>query len=272
MTNIAVLGGGRIGEALISGLIAAGSDPQSITVTDLNPQRREQLRETYGIRDFADNRPAVDGADIVFLCVKPNIVVPLLEEVSSTLDDNDANTLIVSLAAGITLADMEGAVSAGTPVVRVMPNTPMLVGKGMSALAPGRFVNDEQMDVVKELLSTVGEVVAVSEKDLDAVTAMSGSAPAYFFLVAEALIDAGVNLGLTRDVAQKLVTTTAAGAGAMLAESGDDPTTLRINVSSPGGTTVAALRELEESGLRGAFFRAAQACADRSEELGAPQK
>ena len=163
---------------------------------------------------------------------------------------------------------MEDAVIAGTPVVRVMPNTPMLVGRGMNAIAVGRFVTPEQLADVTELLSSVGEVLPVAESDMDAVTALAGSSPAYFFLVAEALIDAGVSLGLTRPVAEKLVTTSAAGAGAMLSESGQDPATLRANVSSPAGTTVAALRELEVSGLRAAFFRATEACAKRSAELG----
>ncbi|AGF71416.1 pyrroline-5-carboxylate reductase [Corynebacterium halotolerans] len=270
MTTIAVLGGGKIGEALISGLIAAGTAPQSINVTNRRAERGQELRETYGIHDLTDNRQAVEGADVVFLCVKPKGIPALLTEIADTIDGNDVSTVVVSMAAGIPLAAMEDALVAGTPVVRVMPNTPMLVGKGMNAVAPGRFVNEEQLDVVARLLGSVGDVVNVAESDLDAVTAMSGSSPAYFFLVAEALIDAGVSLGLTRDVAQKLVTSSAAGAGAMLAESGIDPTTLRANVSSPAGTTVAALRELEESGIRGAFFRAAEACATRSAELGAP--
>ncbi len=270
MTTIAVLGGGKIGEALISGLIAAGTDPQSIHVTNRRPERGQELREAYGIHDLTDNRQAVEEADVVFLCVKPKGIPDLLAEIAETLDGNDVSTIVVSMAAGVSLATMEDTLVAGTPVIRVMPNTPMLVRRGMNAVASGRFVSEEQLDVVTQLLGTVGDVISVAESDLDAVTAMSGSSPAYFFLVAEALIDAGVSLGLTRDVAQKLVTSSAAGAGAMLAESGVDPATLRTNVSSPAGTTVAALRELEESGLRGAFFRAAEACARRSTELGAP--
>lgn len=271
MSNLAVLGGGKIGEALISGLINAGADPQSITVTNRRPERGAELRDTYGVRDLTDNRQAVEGASVVFLCVKPKGITALIGEISDSLEDNDDTTVLVSMAAGIPIAAMEDAAVAGTPIVRVMPNTPMLVGRGMNAVAPGRFVTDEQLAEVTRLLGTVGEVVPVAESDMDAVTAVAGSSPAYFFLVAEALIDAGVSLGLTRDVAEKLVTTTAAGAGIMLAESGVDPATLRANVSSPAGTTVAALRELEESGIRGAFFRATEACAERSAELGAPK-
>lgn len=268
MTKIVVIGGGKIGEALISGLVNADVDPQSITVTGRRPERGEELRERYGVRDSTDNRQAAEDADVVFLCVKPKMIVDVLGEISGALEENDVTTVLVSMAAGIPLSAMEDAVVAGTPVVRVMPNTPMLVGRGMNAVATGRFVTEEQLEQVTELLSVVGEVMPVSESDMDAVTALAGSSPAYFFLVAESLIDAGVSLGLTRGVAEKLVVTSAAGAGIMLSESGQDPATLRANVSSPAGTTVAALRELEESGIRGAFFRATEACARRSAELG----
>lgn len=268
MTKTVVIGGGKIGEALISGLINAGADPQSIAVTNRRSERGEELRERYGVRTLGDNRQAVEDAEVVFLCVKPNMITGVIREISEAIEENDAPTVLVSMAAGVSISSMEDAVIAGTPVVRVMPNTPMLVGRGMMALTAGRFVTEEQLALVTQLLSSVGEVLTVEESDMDAVTALAGSSPAYFFLVAEALIDAGVSLGLTRDVAEKLVGTTAAGAGVMLAESGQDPTTLRVNVSSPAGTTVAALRELEESGLRGAFFRAAEACARRSAELG----
>lgn len=268
MTKIVVLGGGKIGEALISGLVNSGTDPQSITVTNRRPERGEELRERYGVRDLTDNRQAAEDADVVFLCVKPYMILDAVAEISPAVEENDIATVLVSMAAGVPLGAMEDAVIAGTPVVRVMPNTPMLVGRGMNAIAVGRFVTPEQLTDVTELLSSVGEVLPVAESDMDAVTALAGSSPAYFFLVAEALIDAGVSLGLTRPVAEKLVTTSAAGAGVMLSESGQDPATLRANVSSPAGTTVAALRELEVSGLRAAFFRATEACAKRSAELG----
>ncbi|QGU06344.1 Pyrroline-5-carboxylate reductase [Corynebacterium occultum] len=270
MTSIAVIGGGNIGEALISGFIASGMPPASIKVTNRREERGRELEERYGVTALQDNAQAVDSADVVFLCVKPKGILEMLAEISGSLDDNDQDTVVVSMAAGISLAAMEEAVSAGTPVVRVMPNTPMLVRQGMCALAAGRFTHSEQMDTVAELLRSVGDVRVVAESDMDAVTAMSGSSPAYIYLVAEALIDAGVNLGLTRAAAQELAVSAIHGASTMLKESGDDPTTLRAKVSSPAGTTVAALRELEESGIRGAFFRAAEACAVRSAELGAP--
>ncbi|WP_293769768.1 pyrroline-5-carboxylate reductase [uncultured Corynebacterium sp.] len=262
MTKIAVLGGGKIGEALIAGLKKAGHG--DITVTNRRAERRAELEGAYGIATTGDNAVAVDGADVVFLCVKPYAIVDVLSEVAASLAPE---ALVVSLAAGVRLSALEEA-SQGRAAVRVMPNTPMLLGRGMSIVVPGAGASAEQVALVHELMGAVGQTVEVAEKDIDAATAISGSSPAYYYLMTEALIDAGVQLGLTRDVATQLATQAAAGSGEMLVSSGDDPAALRANVTSPGGTTAAAIRELEESGLRGAFYRAAQACADRSAELG----
>ena len=263
MTKIAVLGGGQIGEALVSGLVAAGFPAGDVVVTNRRTSRSRELEEAYGVVTSSDNEQAIEGADYAFLCVKPYAIIDLLESLHPSKE-----TVIVSMAAGLTLEALEAAVPQEVPVIRVMPNTPMLVGAGMSTLASGKAVTEEQTAQAVKLLESVGEVAVIADKDMDAAAALQGSAPAYFFLIAEALIDAGVQLGLTRDSAQKLVTQTVAGAGKMLTDSGRDPVTLRANVTSPGGTTAAALRELEESGLRGAFFRAAEACAERSKELG----
>lgn len=268
MTSISVLGGGKIGEALISGLINSGVEASDITVSNRREERGQELVERYGVNDVRENSRAAADADVIFLCVKPYMIIDVLEEISEVLENNDSSSTIVSMAAGITLAAMEETLTAGSSVIRVMPNTPMMVGKGVNAVAPGAYVTDEQLELVTSLLSAVGTAVTVQESEMDAVTAMSGSSPAYIFLVAESLIDAGVQLGLKRDTAQALVTHAIEGAGTMLVEREDDPTQLRINVSSPAGTTVAALRELEESGIRGTFFRAAEACATRSKELG----
>ncbi|AWB81155.1 pyrroline-5-carboxylate reductase [Corynebacterium yudongzhengii] len=267
MSTIAIIGAGNIGEALISGLVAAGHDPKSVIATNRTPSRSKYLENEYGIRTTDDNHAAVSGADYVFVCVKPPQVVSVLSELADTIDKNDS-TVVASLAAGVKIADMEEAVSAGTPVIRIMANTPMIVGAGMNACTPGRYVSDQQMDEVAEVLSAVGDVVVVKEDQMDAVVAVSGSAPAYYFLFTEALIDAGVQAGLPRDLALKLAKSTVAGAGALLSQRDDEPATLRANISSPGGSTVAALRELEESGIRGAVFRAVEACARRSNELG----
>ena len=268
MTIIAVIGGGQIGEALVSGLVAADVNPQNIRVTNRREERGAELEERYGVVTMTDNAQAVDGADVVFLCVKPKMILDVLAEIVTTVDNNSVSTVVVSMAAGINLTSMEEKVSAGMPIVRVMPNTPMLVRKGMCTVTGGRFVDAEQLELVQELLTSVGDVLVVEESDLDAVTALSGSSPAYLFLVTEALIDAGVSLGLTRAAAKQLAVSAFDGAGTMLKETGREPSELRAGVSSPAGTTVAALRELEESGIRGAFFRAAQACADRSAEMG----
>ncbi|WIM68010.1 pyrroline-5-carboxylate reductase [Corynebacterium breve] len=269
MSKISVIGGGQIGEALIAGLIAADYDPKTITVTNRSAEHSEQLAQRYGVHTTSDNEEAASDADVVFLCVKPAGIVPVIEEIADTIANNDVSTTLVSMAAGITLAKMEEAISsAGTSVVRVMPNTPMLIGKGVCAISTGKFVTEEQAELVKTLLASTGTVVFVPEGSMDAVTALSGSGPAYVFLVTEALIDAAVSLGLSRSVAQELAIATVAGSGAMLEQSGADPVVLRAGVSSPAGTTVAAVRELEESGLRGAFYRALEKNAFRARELG----
>ncbi|MGO1948202.1 MAG: pyrroline-5-carboxylate reductase [Mycobacteriaceae bacterium] len=272
MTRISFIGGGNIGEALISGLVGSGDKGEApdVVVFDPSKDRLDVLREQYGIISADSASEAATEADFVVIAVKPYIVGPVLEEIAGTLDSNDTDTVLVSVAAGVSLPSMESAVAAGTPVVRVMPNTPMLVGKGMSAIAGGRFTSAEQVEAVRGLFSTVGSTVAVAEKDIDAVTAVSGSGPAYIFLVGEAMTDAGVQLGLTRDVAQQLAVATIEGAATMMAEGDKNPVDLRGNVTSPGGTTAAATRALEENGLRTAFFRAMQACVDRSVELGRP--
>lgn len=272
MTRIGIIGGGNIGEALLSGIIGDGTDPKSVIVADPTAARLEQLKEAYGLVTTEDGQEAADGADYLFICVKPDVVGTVLESVSDVVEKNDTDTVIVSMAAGVTIASMEALLPAGTPVVRVMPNTPMLVGKGASAIAGGRFSEAEHVDAVQELMSATGTVVKVKEKDIDAVTAVSGSGPAYFFMVTEAMIDAGVNLGLPRPLAQELAIATAEGAATMMAkgqaEGGDDPVVLRTKVSSPGGTTSAATRTLDEEGLRRAFYKAMEACKSRSIELG----
>lgn len=276
MTKIAIIGGGNIGEALASGLVADTSgaaaevSASDVTVVDPYAPRLDYLRETYGLATTDDATEAATEADIVAIAVKPYLVSTVLEQIASTIDANDTETVIVSVAAGVTLATMEAALAAGVPVVRVMPNTPMLVGKGTSAVAGGRFARDEQVETVRGLMEAVGTAVTVGEKDMDAVTAVSGSGPAYVFLVAEAMIEAGVQLGLTRPVAAQLAAGTLEGASAMLVKGDKSAAELRGNVTSPGGTTAAAVRGLEENGIRKAFYQAMEACAERSAELGRP--
>lgn len=274
MTRIGIIGGGNIGEALISGLIANGAAATDIVVADRTTQRLEDLRERYGVATTLEAAEAAEGVDVLIGCVKPDVTVAVFDSVAEAIDGNSSQTVAVSVAAGVTIGALESVLPAGTPVVRVMPNTPMLVGKGTSALAGGRFAEEQQLELVRDIFSQVGTAVIVKEKDIDAVTAVSGSGPAYFFLVTEAMVDAGVNLGLPRALAEQLAISTAEGAAAMMAqgldrEDGDSPVELRAKVSSPGGTTSAATRTLEENGLRAAFFRAMEKCRDRSQELGA---
>ncbi|MEJ6012858.1 pyrroline-5-carboxylate reductase [Corynebacterium sp. H127] len=271
MTKIAVIGGGKIGEALISGLVAGGTNPKDIHVANRRPERGKELVEAYGVTDYTDVNQAVEDVDVVFLCVKPKDTLSVLASVTDTLDNNSQDTTVISMAAGIAVKSLEEVVSAGTPIVRVMPNTPMLVRRGTTAISPGRFVIEEQLEQIKDLLGALGDVFVVEESQMDAVVAMSGSSPAYFFLFVEAMIDAGINLGLPRDLAKNLAVSAATGAAALMQETGEEPAMLRANVSSPGGTTIKAIRELEQSGLRGMVYRATEKCAAHSEELGAPK-
>ncbi|MBC3189568.1 pyrroline-5-carboxylate reductase [Pseudonocardia sp. C8] len=264
MTRIAVLGGGRIGEALLGGLLAAGRDAGDLVFTEKAPERAQELSARLGVaaEPVAD---AVRGADTVVVAVKPQDVVALLGQVTGPLEDG---ALVISLCAGLPTSLFEGALPAGTPVVRVMPNTPMLLGAAMCAISPGAHATDEHLARTESLLGTVGSVLRIDEAKQDAATAVSGSGPAYFFLVAEAMIEAGVGLGLTRAAATELTVQTALGAARMLRETGEHPAVLRENVTSPAGTTAAGLRELERHGLRSAFADAVTAAHDRSVELG----
>ena len=263
--TVAILGGGKIGEALLSGLLRGARSPQEIVVSERYPERAEQLTATYGV-EVLDAREAVERATVVVVAVKPQDVDTVLAEISPAVSSHH---VLVSVAAGLTIAHLEARLPDGTSVVRCMPNTPALVDEGMTAISPGTHAGAEQLDVTEALLASVGKVVRVPESQLDAVTALSGSGPAYFFLLVEAMIDAGVLLGLPRPVARELVVQTAVGSAVLLRESGEHPVQLREAVSSPAGTTVAAVRELEVHGVRAAVLAAAQAAARRAAELGA---
>ena len=264
--------------ALLSGLLRAGRPAKDLAVAELNPARAQELSATYGVRvtGVAD---AAENADYVIVAVKPgdvDAVVTTLAEVATAADANSGEQVVVSVAAGVVIEFFEGKLPAGCPVVRVMPNTPMLVGAGVSALARGRFVTDEQLAEVGAIFGAVGTVLTVPESQMDAVTAVSGSGPAYVLLMAEAMVDAGVAVGLPRPVATDLVSKTLAGSAAMLLDriEGSDADAidtsaaqLRASVTSPGGTTAAGLRELERGGLRAAVDAAVVAAKTRSEQL-----
>jgi pyrroline-5-carboxylate reductase len=264
MSVIAVLGAGKIGEALISGLLHGGRGADDLLFTERHPARAAELAERYGVQGV----PVADAAkraDVLVVAVKPQDIEPVLAELAPLLGPG---SLVVSLCAGLPTALYERRLAGGVPVVRVMPNTPMLVGEAMSAISPGRYATTEHLALVEDLLTHVGKVVRVPESQQDAVTALSGSGPAYFFYLVEAMIDAGILLGLPRALAGQLIIQSAVGAGKMLAESAEHPVILREAVTSPAGTTINAIRELENHGVRAALLAAIEAARDRSVELG----
>ncbi|ANI93442.1 Pyrroline-5-carboxylate reductase [Dietzia timorensis] len=266
MTRIAIIGGGKIGEALIAGLRDGGWPPQDLVVVETGEARAAELKDRYSIMT-SDLAIAAEGAQVIVVAVKPNDVPGVIDKVDEAISDSVHEAVVVSLAAGVPTEAIESRLSAGSPVVRVMPNTAMLVGEGTSAICKGRFARGEHIDLVRKMMGSVGATVEVTESQMDAVTALSGSGPAYFFLLAEAMIEAGVEQGIPRKTAETLVLGTAKGAGAMLAAGGDGPTALRAAVTSPGGTTAAALRAFESGGLRATVYGAVSACKERSAAL-----
>ena len=282
MARIAIIGGGSIGEALLSGLLRAGRQAKDLAVAEKDPERAKFLSEKYSVLQttVAD---AAENATYIVIAVKPSDVESALADVAegaARAENNSAEQVFVSVAAGVGTSYYEAKLPAGAPVIRVMPNTPALVGAGVSALSPGRFATADQVKEVSALFKAVGGVIEVPEIQMDTVTAVSGSGPAYFFLMIEALVDAGVAEGLPRAVATDLVVQTMDGSAAMLLqrldaqrESGGasvdtSAAQLRAQVTSPGGTTAAGLRELERGGLRASVANAVEAAKTRSEQLG----
>jgi len=285
MARIAIIGGGSIGEALLSGLLRAGRQVKDLVVAERMPERAKYLADTYSVL-VTSVAEAVENATFVVVAVKPADVESVMGELAraaAAAEVDSAEQVFVTVAAGVTVTYFESKLPAGTAVVRAMPNAAALVGAGVTALAKGRFVTQAQLEEVSAVFDSVGGVLTVPESHMDAVTALSGSGPAYFFLMVEALVDAGVAAGLSRQVATDLTAQTMAGSAAMLLErmasdqavegeaSGTraDATAaqLRATVTSPGGTTAAALRELERGGLRVAVDAAVQAAKRRSEQL-----
>jgi pyrroline-5-carboxylate reductase len=261
--GLAVIGGGKIGEALLSGLVRRGG-ADGILVCERSPERAAQLTARYGV-SAVDLPDAAARARVLLLAVKPQDIDVLLERLAGVVDEGH---LVVSVAAGVPTARIEAALPPGTAVVRVMPNTPALVDEGMSVLSAGAHAGEQDLDEAEALLAAVGQVRRVPESQQDAVTALSGSGPAYFFFLVEAMVDAGILLGLPRALAADLIVQTALGAAVMMRDSGEHPVQLREAVTSPGGTTIAAIRELERHGVRAALIAAIEAAHARSVELG----
>jgi pyrroline-5-carboxylate reductase len=263
--RVAFLGGGKMGEALVSGLIRSGGrNPDEIMVTARREERARELAERNGVAATLSNPEAVEWAETVVLMVKPQDIEALLGQVAEHVTSEH---LVVSFAAGVRTSFVEKHLASTVPVVRVMSNVAVLVDEAMSVVSPGSQAEDKHLSVAEELLGYVGKVIRLPEVHLDAITATSGSGPAYFFLLAEAMIEACILLGLSRDVATELIIQTMLGSAKMLRDTGKHPVELREMVTSPGGTTIAAIRHLEEAGVRAAFLNAIDAARHRSAEL-----
>jgi pyrroline-5-carboxylate reductase len=261
--TVAIIGAGVMGETLLSGLIRAGRRTDDLLVGEKRRERATELQERYGV-SVVSNIDAAQKADTVVLVVKPQDMSDLLGELSAVVRPGQ---LVVSLAAGITTAFIEARLPDGVAVVRVMPNTPALVDEGMAAISRGSHCDESHLAEAESLMASTGRVIQVPERQQDAVTAISGSGPAYLFFVVESMIEAGVHLGLPRGIASELVVQTVVGSAKLLRETGEHPTVLRERVTSPGGTTAAALRQLEDHKVRAAFLTAVEAARDRSRSL-----
>jgi pyrroline-5-carboxylate reductase len=262
--TVAILGTGKMGEALLSGLLRSGYSPASVTAATRRPERASELSERYGV-EVTDAASAAKMADTLVLAAKPQGMGRLLDEIAPAVSPGQ---LVISVAAGITTAFIGSRLTGEVPVVRVMSNTPVLVDEAMSVISAGAFAGEEHLRRAEELLRPVGKVLRIPESQQDAATALSGSGPAYVYYLVESMVDAGILLGMGRAAALEMVTQAVYGAATMLRESGEHPVILREAVTSPGGTTISAIRELERHGVRAAFLAAIEAARDRGRELG----
>jgi pyrroline-5-carboxylate reductase len=264
--KIALLGTGNMAEALVKGLLRAGTaNADEILCAEPRAERREEIAARYGVTVLASNPEATEQADIVVLSVKPQTMEHLLDEIAPAVDHRK---LVISIAAGISIAAIARKLGAGVRIVRTMPNTPALVGAGATALARGAHATDADLEQARALFQAVGTTVIVEEQHLDAVTGLSGSGPAFLFLVIEALADGGVKVGLARPVAMALAAQTVLGSAKLVLETGEHPGRLKDQVTSPGGTAIAGVHALEQGGLRAALIAAVEAATRRSHELG----
>jgi pyrroline-5-carboxylate reductase len=265
--KIAILGAGRIGESLLAGLLSSGwRKPADITVTGRREERLKEIADKHKVKATLSNAEAIADAGVVVIAVKPQDFDVLLGEIGGLLT---AEQTVLSVAAAIPTAQIEARLTPGVPVVRAMPNAPAVVHEGIAGICAGAHADDAHLDLAEEVLTHLGAVVRVPERYMDAVTAVSGSGPAYFALLAEAMIEAGILLGLGRETSTQLVVQTMLGSAKLLRDEKMHPVELREAVTSPGGTTIRAIRELEQAGVRAAFLNAIQAAMDRSKELAA---
>jgi pyrroline-5-carboxylate reductase len=264
-SRFAFIGAGNMAEALIRGLLRAGTSPGQITATVRRPERIVELEKAHGLVAITDNAAAAKDADVIVLCVKPQAMARVVAQIAPVVNPSK---LLISIAAGVPIAAIERKLGAGSRVVRAMPNTPALVGLGATALSGGGHATAEDVAFAQKLFDAVGITTVVDESLLDAVTGLSGSGPAYMFLVIEALSDAGVKVGLSRHVALKLAAQTVLGSARLLIETGQHPGHLKDQVTSPGGTAIVGLHTLEAGGLRTTLIDAVEAATKRAKELG----
>lgn len=266
-SRIAVLGAGKMGGILIKALVEKHQfAPERVRATVAHESRAHDLSHKLGVAVTTDNRAAVEGADIILVCVKPQVVQELAEQIA---DKVTAKQLVISVAASVHTSQIESALGAGMPVVRAMPNTPCVLGQGMTALCKGQYANAEHVEAASALFNIVGRTVFVDEKHMDAVTALSASGPAYIYIILESLAEAGVKVGLPRDIATLLAAQTTLGAATVVLETGDHPALLKDSVTTPAGCTIDAIMELEEGKLRVTLIKAVVKAAQRAKELAA---
>ncbi|TAJ07444.1 MAG: pyrroline-5-carboxylate reductase [Nitrospirae bacterium] len=265
--QIAIIGAGNMAEALVAGMLKAGvAKPKQLYATDILPERRTQLQSRYQVKTGIDNREAAAWGDVLILAVEPQIIDEVIQLTAQSIKKD---SLVISVAAGYPIGNLAQHLPPGARIIRAMPNTPSSVGAGVTALALGPGVTKEDREMAEAISGSVGTVVTIEERLMDAVTGLSGSGPAYAYLIIEALADGGVKAGLPRQTAQLLAAQTVLGAARMVIESGEHPAVLKDRVASPGGTTIAGLHQLEEGRLRATLINAVEAACKRSKELGA---
>lgn len=265
-TKIALIGAGNMAEALVGGLLNANLlRPDDLMVTDVAEERLQWFQAQFRVRVNASNAEAAQWAHVVILCVKPQVIDDVVEEIKRFLPEK---RLVISVAAGVPLARIQAHGAGTVPVIRAMPNTPAIVREGATALAPGPGVQQDLLALAFRIFESIGKVVVTEERLIDAVTGLSGSGPAYVYMVIEALIDGGVQMGLPRSIAHVLATQTVLGAARLVVETGDHPAVLKDRVTSPGGTTMAGVHALESGALRATIMNAVRAATERAKELG----
>ncbi|GIW21194.1 MAG: pyrroline-5-carboxylate reductase [Candidatus Sericytochromatia bacterium] len=265
--KISIVGAGVMGEVILDGIISSNLySPKNVLITALRPKNLEIIKEKYNVNISTDNRTVVNFSDIIILAVKPNNMESVIKEISNESLKN--NTIIISIAAGISIKKISNLFNKNLPIIRVMTNTACMVKNGMSVLCGNEFVTPYQMNIAKEIFNSVGETMTLQEKYFDAVTGLSGSGPGFLFLIAETLIDAGVLQGLPRDVSRKLVIETMLGSSLLLKKTDKHPAPLKDMVTSPGGTTIAGIQVMEEYKVRAALLKVVEVATKKSKELG----